>query len=267
MPARRSPTAAEAEIATSLPAARPSCPGIGFWGDLAGMTSRRWIKVAHGCARRTRPGQGQSHARRARPARRRLSPARQPGGVRRRRRSSDFGAWRGAGAGRARRKRRRRGRSTTISCSRPRVRSPPKCRGSSPRPHSRWKNFAGGGGTRRRVVRTPPRRCGFWRARTASADDPRLSLRWRAGSAPTCRSASIRARGGCAASAKSCRRRCRSRSFAAVLVNPGVAVPTRDVFAMLGLKPGGRTTPGAAPALPRDRDGFIAYPRRAGQRS
>ena len=28
--------------------------------------------------------------------------------------------------------------------------------------------------------------------------------------------------------------------LAAVLVNPGVAVPTRDVFAMLGLKPGGR---------------------------
>ncbi len=30
--------------------------------------------------------------------------------------------------------------------------------------------------------------------------------------------------------------------LAAVLVNPGVAVPTRDVFAMLGLKPGGRRT-------------------------
>ena len=30
--------------------------------------------------------------------------------------------------------------------------------------------------------------------------------------------------------------------LAAVLVNPGVAVPTRDVFAMLGLKPGGGRT-------------------------
>ena len=32
--------------------------------------------------------------------------------------------------------------------------------------------------------------------------------------------------------------------LAAVLVNPGVAVPTKDVFAMLGLKPGGS---GSAP--------------------
>ena len=48
--------------------------------------------------------------------------------------------------------------------------------------------------------------------------------------------------------------------LAAVLVNPGVAVPTRDVFAMLGLKPGGRRTRAArARALPRDRDGLVEF--------
>ena len=38
--------------------------------------------------------------------------------------------------------------------------------------------------------------------------------------------------------------------LAAVLVNPGVAVPTKDVFALLGLKPGAakRGRPGAAAA-------------------
>jgi 4-diphosphocytidyl-2-C-methyl-D-erythritol kinase len=53
--------------------------------------------------------------------------------------------------------------------------------------------------------------------------------------------------------------------LAAVLVNPGVAVPTRDVFAMLGLKPGGKRKR-AAPlrALPRDRDGLIDFLARAG---
>ena len=48
--------------------------------------------------------------------------------------------------------------------------------------------------------------------------------------------------------------------LAAVLVNPGVAVPTRDVFAMLGLKPGGeRKRAARARALPRDRDGLIEF--------
>ena len=48
--------------------------------------------------------------------------------------------------------------------------------------------------------------------------------------------------------------------LAAVLVNPGVAVPTRDVFAMLGLKPGGeRTRAARARALPRDRDGLVEF--------
>ena len=51
------------------------------------MTARclAWLRP-----RRTRPGQGQSHACRARPARRRLSPARQPGGVRARRRPPEL---------------------------------------------------------------------------------------------------------------------------------------------------------------------------------
>jgi 4-diphosphocytidyl-2-C-methyl-D-erythritol kinase len=48
--------------------------------------------------------------------------------------------------------------------------------------------------------------------------------------------------------------------LAAVLVNPGVAVPTKDVFAKLGLAPGGaRKRAGRAGALPRNRDGLIAY--------
>src|SRR6476620_9959978 len=48
--------------------------------------------------------------------------------------------------------------------------------------------------------------------------------------------------------------------LAAVLVNPGVAVPTRDVFAMLGLNPGGgRTRAAPSRALPRDRDGLVNF--------
>src|SRR3954452_21959417 len=48
------------------------------------------------------------------------------------------------------------------------------------------------------------------------------------------------------------------QKLAAVLVNPGVAVPTRDVFALLGLKPG-RVVQAAkrARALPRSRDDLI----------
>ena len=48
--------------------------------------------------------------------------------------------------------------------------------------------------------------------------------------------------------------------LAAVLVNPGVAVPTRDVFAMLGLEPDGeRKRAARARALPGDRDGLIGF--------
>ena len=48
--------------------------------------------------------------------------------------------------------------------------------------------------------------------------------------------------------------------LAAVLVNPGVAVPTRDVFAILGFKPGeAPARSGRARALPRDREGFVEY--------
>ena len=48
--------------------------------------------------------------------------------------------------------------------------------------------------------------------------------------------------------------------LAAVLVNPGVAVPTREVFAMLGLQPGGELA-GAprARALPRDHAALIEF--------
>jgi len=48
--------------------------------------------------------------------------------------------------------------------------------------------------------------------------------------------------------------------IAAVMVNPGVAVPTKDVFTRLGLKPGGplRRAPPAR-ALPRGLEDFVAY--------
>jgi 4-diphosphocytidyl-2-C-methyl-D-erythritol kinase len=46
--------------------------------------------------------------------------------------------------------------------------------------------------------------------------------------------------------------------LAAVLVNPGVAVPTRDVFALLGRKPGGAVIRAPrARALPADHDALI----------
>jgi 4-diphosphocytidyl-2-C-methyl-D-erythritol kinase len=48
--------------------------------------------------------------------------------------------------------------------------------------------------------------------------------------------------------------------LAAVLVNPGVPVVTRDVFAALKLKPGqGRKRAGRAGAPPRDFDGLVEY--------
>jgi 4-diphosphocytidyl-2-C-methyl-D-erythritol kinase len=46
----------------------------------------------------------------------------------------------------------------------------------------------------------------------------------------------------------------------AVLVNPGVALPTKDVFAMLGLRPGGpRKRAMRAPSLPAGRDDLVAF--------
>jgi 4-diphosphocytidyl-2-C-methyl-D-erythritol kinase len=48
--------------------------------------------------------------------------------------------------------------------------------------------------------------------------------------------------------------------LAAVMVNPGVAVPTRDVFTKLGLKPGGPVRRAApARALPRGIEAFVKY--------
>jgi 4-diphosphocytidyl-2-C-methyl-D-erythritol kinase len=47
--------------------------------------------------------------------------------------------------------------------------------------------------------------------------------------------------------------------LAAVLVNPGVAVPTRDVFAILDFKPGVAARAGRTKALPRDRARFVEY--------
>ncbi len=84
--------------------------------------------------------------------------------------------------------------------------------GSQARPLHARQAPAGGGGLRRRLVRC---RGG---AAAAGARQPPQARRSAAAqgrarrSAPTCRSASIRGRGGCAASAKSCRRRLRCRS-------------------------------------------------------
>jgi 4-diphosphocytidyl-2-C-methyl-D-erythritol kinase len=47
--------------------------------------------------------------------------------------------------------------------------------------------------------------------------------------------------------------------LAAVLVNPGVAVPTKDVFALLGLEPGAAQRAARARALPRARGDLIAF--------
>jgi 4-diphosphocytidyl-2-C-methyl-D-erythritol kinase len=48
--------------------------------------------------------------------------------------------------------------------------------------------------------------------------------------------------------------------LAAVMVNPGVAVPTRDVFMKLGLEPGGPVRRAApARALPRGAEAFVEY--------
>ncbi len=48
--------------------------------------------------------------------------------------------------------------------------------------------------------------------------------------------------------------------LAAVLVNPGVAVPTRDVFAMLGLRAGELRKRASGPRrLPRDRAALLAF--------
>ena len=47
--------------------------------------------------------------------------------------------------------------------------------------------------------------------------------------------------------------------FAAVLVNPGVAVPTKDVFALLGLEPGAAPRAARARAPPRARGDLIEF--------
>jgi len=47
--------------------------------------------------------------------------------------------------------------------------------------------------------------------------------------------------------------------LAAVLVNPGVAVPTKDVFALLGFEPGTAKRAARARALPRDRGSLLAF--------
>jgi 4-diphosphocytidyl-2-C-methyl-D-erythritol kinase len=53
--------------------------------------------------------------------------------------------------------------------------------------------------------------------------------------------------------------------LAAVMINPGVAVPTKDVFMRLGLKPGGPVRRAApARALPRGIEDFIEYLSRHG---
>ena len=95
---------------------------------------------------------------------------------------------------------------------------------------------AGGGGIGRRVVRCRRRRCGCWPAPTASSSTTGGCSRSRAGigaDVPVCvdpRPRRMRGIGEMLSAPLAIPK------LAAVLVNPGVAVPTRDVFAMLGLQ-------------------------------
>lgn len=52
--------------------------------------------------------------------------------------------------------------------------------------------------------------------------------------------------------------------LAAVLVNPGVAVATREVFARLNAPPLQDASPDAVPAIPHDRDGLLRFLREHG---
>ena len=98
------------------------------------------------------------------------------------------------------------------------------------RPRRRLGRCGGGAAPSGRGERHRARRCGS------------LSPR-RAPPAPTCRSASIRARASCAASANVLSAPLALPPLPAVLVNPGVALPTKAVFA------GWKASPAAATAL------------------
>ena len=105
------------------------------------------------------------------------------------------------------------------------------CRRAQGRAFRAGEKYSGRGRHRRRLGRCGGGACGCWRAPTACRSTIRGWRRPRSRSAPTCRSVSIRARASCAASARSSRRRSICRSLPALLVNPGVPLATRDVFA------------------------------------
>ena len=219
------------------------------------------MKLADGSPRRTRPRQGQSDARRARPPGRRLSPARQPRGVRRHRRPADACA------------RARRCRSTVRGATAEQagplddnlvLKAARALAARSARPQARPLHArqapAGRGGARRRLVR---RRGG---AAAAGAGQP-------ARSPAACRFSKIAPKIGADVPVCLDPRPRRMRGIgevlsaplkmpklAAVLVNPGVAVPTKDVFCGSGSKPGGPVRR-AAPsrALPRGVEAFVEY--------
>ena len=77
-------------------------------------------------------------------------------------------------------------------------------------------------------------------------DDARMMPRPRSRSAPMCRSVSWRAPASCAGWANGCRRRSLP-SLPAVLVNPGVPLATRDVFAKFTGEAGGPESLGDVP--------------------
>ena len=87
--------------------------------------------------------------------------------------------------------------------------------------------------------------------------------RRRSPSAPTCRSVSTRARASCAASARNSRPRSICRSLPALLVNPGVPLATRDVFARLA----GKFSKASSAEVPRDAAALDRMAWRARQRS
>jgi Flp pilus assembly protein TadD len=206
-------------------------------------------KSRHGvdCARRKGARQGQSDTARAGPSRRRLSRAREPGRVRRRGRRLTFapgGALTLASADRPR----RRGDSADNLVLKAAARSPSGSRASTlaaSRCRSACRSRPGWAAARR----MRRRRCGFWRARTACADDPRLMQAAQATGAdvPVCldpRPRLMRGVGDVLSAPLELPR------LFAVLINPGVAVSTRDVFAALNLPPAAPPAQAGPPPAP-----------------
>ena len=241
--ARRSPaTAAERLPKPRLSTeARPTRRARRFGGGESAdgdKLRRRWMSPWQ--ARRTRPGQGQSHAGVLGRRSRRLSSARQPGGVRARRRPPDIRA--------------RASRLRSTCAARPRRRPAPlddnlvlkaaralaaEIPGLKLGRFTLDKAPAGRGRPRRRIVR---------RRRRAAAPGPRQPPRARRSAAAQGGAPGRRRRAGLRRSAPAadarhrrecCRRRSRSRSLPRCWSIPASRCRPRTCLRMLGLKPGG----------------------------